>query len=120
MHAHDPIRTPLRRLDSALTPASSLHRCQQREKTGVADIAHLLCVSDMVLEGGGDENQGIAALLHDAAETMEACMCWRPSSLVGRDVAELVEQCSEPLDRSLPSTDRSAACLEHVTEIAGE
>ena len=36
--------------------------------SGVPYISHLLSVTALVLEDGGDEDQAIAALLHDAIE----------------------------------------------------
>jgi (p)ppGpp synthase/HD superfamily hydrolase len=39
-----------------------------RKGTQIPYVAHLLAVAALVLEHGGDEDQAIAALLHDAAE----------------------------------------------------
>lgn len=57
-----------RRFDDALLFASELHRSQVRKGTAVPYLSHLLSVSALVLKNGGDEDQAIAALLHDAAE----------------------------------------------------
>ena len=54
------------RFDEALQYASDLHRTQIREGSKVPYIAHLLGVAALVLEEGGDEEEAIAALLHDA------------------------------------------------------
>jgi (p)ppGpp synthase/HD superfamily hydrolase len=54
--------------EDALLYASRLHAAQSRKGTAVPYIAHLLAVTALVLEDGGDEEQAIAALLHDAAE----------------------------------------------------
>jgi (p)ppGpp synthase/HD superfamily hydrolase len=54
--------------DRALQLAHDLHRRQPRKSTEVPYIAHLLAVTAMVLENGGDEDTAIAALLHDAVE----------------------------------------------------
>lgn len=56
------------RYDQALVYASNLHRDQMRKGTAIPYISHLLAVSALVLENGGDEDQAIAGLLHDAAE----------------------------------------------------
>lgn len=56
------------RFDQALVWASELHREQWRKGGKVPYIAHLLAVTALVLEGGGDEDEAIAALLHDAVE----------------------------------------------------
>jgi (p)ppGpp synthase/HD superfamily hydrolase len=57
-----------RRFQDALVYASELHSRQTRKGSGVPYVAHLLGVASLVLEDGGDEEQAIAALLHDAVE----------------------------------------------------
>ena len=84
------------RFDRALELASRLHRTQTRKGCDVPYIAHLLSVSALVIEHGGDEDQAIAALLHDAVEdqgglpTLE-----RIRSEFGDRVAEIVHECSD-------------------------
>ena len=56
------------RFDEALGLASRLHRHQRRKASNIPYIAHLLAVAALVLEHGGDEDQAIAGLLHDAVE----------------------------------------------------
>lgn len=56
------------RFQEALLYAVQLHANQNRKHSLVPYIAHLLGVTALVLEDGGDENQAIAALLHDAVE----------------------------------------------------
>jgi (p)ppGpp synthase/HD superfamily hydrolase len=56
------------RFDDALVFASRLHRHQVRKAIGVPYISHLIAVAGLVLEDGGTEAEGIAALLHDAVE----------------------------------------------------
>jgi (p)ppGpp synthase/HD superfamily hydrolase len=56
------------RFDIALGYASKAHREQVRKGSGVPYIAHLLGVASIALEYGADEDQAIAALLHDAVE----------------------------------------------------
>ena len=48
--------------------AAQLHREQRRKGSNVPYVSHLLAVSALVIEHGGDEDQAIAALLHDAIE----------------------------------------------------
>ena len=57
------------RYDAALLFAAEQHRYQER-KGGkqIPYIYHLLAVSALVWEDGGDEDQAIAALLHDVLE----------------------------------------------------
>lgn len=54
--------------DDALLYASELHRTQVRKGTEIPYMSHLLSVSALVLKNGGDEEQAVAGLLHDAAE----------------------------------------------------
>jgi (p)ppGpp synthase/HD superfamily hydrolase len=56
------------RFDQALLFAAELHREQKRKGTDTPYVAHLLAVASLVLENGGDEDEAIAALLHDAIE----------------------------------------------------
>src|SRR5882672_329108 len=56
------------RYKDAITFAARLHDHQTRKGTEVAYLTHLMSVSALVMENGGDEEQGIAALLHDALE----------------------------------------------------
>jgi (p)ppGpp synthase/HD superfamily hydrolase len=56
------------RFEEALVFATQLHREQTRKGTRIPYIAHLLGVTSIVLEYGGDEDEAIAALLHDAIE----------------------------------------------------
>ena len=56
------------RYEAALVLATQLHASQKRKGTSIPYVSHLLAVSSLVLEHGGNENQAIAALLHDALE----------------------------------------------------
>ncbi len=61
-----PLVTP--RFRQALDYASELHASQRRKGTTIPYVSHLLGVCALVLEYGGDEDEAIAALLHDAVE----------------------------------------------------
>ena len=56
------------RFEEALVFATRLHGEQIRKGTVIPYIAHLLGVTSIVLEHGGNEDEAIAALLHDAIE----------------------------------------------------
>lgn len=56
------------RFVEALQYMVDLHQAQRRKGSDVPYVAHLLSVAALVLENGGDEDQAIAALLHDAPE----------------------------------------------------
>jgi (p)ppGpp synthase/HD superfamily hydrolase len=56
------------RLTAAFDYARTLHASQVRKGTTIPYLAHLLAVTALVIEHGGDEDQAMAALLHDAIE----------------------------------------------------
>ncbi len=66
VHRDRPLLSP--RFEEALAYAARLHARQARKGSGVPYVSHLLSVAALVLEHGGDEEQAIAALLHDALE----------------------------------------------------
>lgn len=56
------------RLDAALAYARRAHAGQVRKGTAIPYLAHPMAVAALVLRFGGDEDQAIAALLHDVVE----------------------------------------------------
>lgn len=84
------------RFESALVFAAQLHARQIRKGTHVPYISHLMSVAALVIEDGGDEDEAIAALLHDAIEdqggatTREAIR-----QQFGERVVQTVEGCTE-------------------------
>jgi (p)ppGpp synthase/HD superfamily hydrolase len=56
------------RYKSAMRFAATLHDGHLRKGTQVAYLSHLMSVSALVMENGGNEDEAIAALLHDAIE----------------------------------------------------
>lgn len=56
------------RVDAALSLVSGAFRGIRRKGSGVPYLSHLLAVAALVAEHGGDEDQIIAALLHDVLE----------------------------------------------------
>lgn len=56
------------KFEAAMLRANEWHRDHLRKQTTIPYISHLLAVTALVLENGGDEEQAIAALLHDAVE----------------------------------------------------
>lgn len=61
-----PAITP--RLRLALDYAAELHADQFRKGTDIPYLSHLLAVASFAMEYGGNEDEVIAALLHDAIE----------------------------------------------------
>ena len=83
-----------RKFARAVEAACSLHRKQVRKGTDVPYAAHLLGVASLVLEGGGNQREAIAALLHDALEDTSAT----PKQIrkrFGRKVARIVVECTD-------------------------
>jgi (p)ppGpp synthase/HD superfamily hydrolase len=100
----------------ALDYALELHLGQQRKGSDTPYMAHLLAVASLVLEDGGDEEQAIAALLHDAPEdqggreTLEAIR-----QRFGDRVADIVHGCTDTYDSPKPPwRQRKQAYLEHL------
>ena len=60
------------RLAHGIAFALSIHVTQMRKGTDTPYISHLLAVTAIVLEYGGDEEQAIAAMVHDAIEDQGA------------------------------------------------
>jgi len=56
------------RFNEAFLFAAEKHATQTRKKTDVPYISHLMSVASLVLEAGGGEDEGVAALLHDVVE----------------------------------------------------
>ena len=56
------------RFSQALVYAHELHQNQVRKGTSIPYISHLMAVSAIALEHGANEDQAIAALLHDSLE----------------------------------------------------
>lgn len=56
------------RFEDAILFATRLHAAQKRKNSEIPYVAHLLGVTALVLEDCGDEDEAIAALLHDAVE----------------------------------------------------
>lgn len=84
------------RFRKALPYAAHLHRSQVRKATRVPYVAHLLAVASLVLEDGGDEDEVIAALLHDAVEDQGGKPTLRAiRARFGPRVARIVEGCTD-------------------------
>ncbi|HML16268.1 MAG TPA: HD domain-containing protein [Bryobacteraceae bacterium] len=56
------------RFEEALIYATRLHARQTRKGSGIPYVSHLLAVCALTIQYGGDEDEAIAALLHDAVE----------------------------------------------------
>ncbi|MCC6777561.1 MAG: HD domain-containing protein [Hyphomicrobiales bacterium] len=91
------------RFDDAFCYARLLHRAQQRKGTTIPYISHLMSVAALVVEHGGDEEQAIAALLHDAAEDQGgAATLAEIKARFGEGVADMVADCTDAWSESKP------------------
>lgn len=91
------------RFQEALVYAAQLHALQTRKGTGIPYIAHLLSVAALVLEGGGGEDEAVAALLHDAAEDQGGhATLAEIRRRFGPHVAELVDGLTDTYDSPKP------------------
>jgi len=107
------------RFDEALQLAADLHRKQFRKGTGTPYMAHLLGVASLVLEDGGDEDQAIAALLHDAAEDQGGRKILKEiSTRFGDRVAAIVDGCTDTYEIPKPAwRRRKEDYLEHLRTV---
>ena len=108
------------RFEAAMSFANFLHDDQKRKGSEVPYISHLLGTAAIALEHGANEDEVIAALLHDAVEDA-------PSELGGEKVlkmirrrfgdtvGKIVEGCSDC--RTMPKPpwkERKEAYLKHL------
>lgn len=104
------------RFERALIYAAQLHANQVRKGSDIPYLSHLLSVAALVLEDGGDEDEAIAGLLHDAvedrggAETREAILMQ-----FGERVVSIVDGCTEPcVFPKPPWRDRKLQYIEQM------
>jgi GTP pyrophosphokinase len=108
----------------ALLYAGELHGRQRRKGSGIPFLAHLLGVAAIVLEDGGDEDEGIAALLHDAVEDHPRHGATEKEirERFGVRVHRIVMGCTEPDPHALerghrgPWEDRKRRYIAHLGE----
>src|SRR3974390_744016 len=97
--AAQPMSSPIhlgQRFRDAFLFAAQKHAAQTRKKTAVPYISHLMAVTALVLEAAGDEDQAIAALLHDVVEDCGgAPMLEEGRRRFGARVAKVVGGCTD-------------------------
>ena len=104
------------RLDEAFLLAHDLHRTQHRKGATVPYVVHLMNVAAIVGDYGGDEDQVIAALLHDSVEDQGG---YETLELIrdrfGSVVAELVDACTDAwVHPKPPWRERKDAFIERT------
>jgi (p)ppGpp synthase/HD superfamily hydrolase len=104
------------RLVLALAFAMSYHGDQVREGTKIPYLSHLLGVCALVLEDGGDEDQAVAALLHDVVEDTPASV-QDVRATFGNRVAAMVAGCTDSTEEPRrPWRERKERYLRHLSE----
>ena len=109
------------RFIDALRVAAELHATQARKGTSFPYVAHLLGTCAIALEFGANEDQAIAALLHDAIEDVEPTALARGAvARFGPEVLRIVEACtdSEP-DQRPPWHERKERYLARLPDADG-
>ena len=110
------------RFEEALIFATQLHARQTRKGSQTPYVAHLLSVTGLVLEAGGDEDTAIAALLHDAVEDQGGLKTLAEiRHRFGERVAGIVESCSDTYTFPKPPwRRRKQAYLDHLPQASPE
>ncbi len=109
------------RLDEALVFAADAFRHQVRKGGAVPYVTHLLAVMVLVAEHGGDEDQMIAALLHDYLEDIEGATRAEVAERFGERVARLVEGLSDSTTHPKPPwEERKRAYIDGLTTGAAD
>jgi len=91
------------RLQAGFRFAAEKHSGQSRKGTAVPYLSHLMAVTSLVLEAGGDEDMAIAALLHDVVEDCGGLPRLREiRKQFGRRVAKIVEGCTDSFTQPKP------------------
>ena len=107
------------RFDDAFRYAHEVHANQYRKGTNAPYISHLMGVASIVLDDGGDEEQTIAALLHDAAEDhggRERLEDIR--TRFGDAVARIVEDCTDSWETpKRPWLERKQHYVQHARQL---
>lgn len=115
--------TPLSlRLAEAFQYALELHGGQTRTRTARPYLGHLMSVAALVLHYGGDEEQAMAALLHDALEEGGGReVLEQIRRRFGERVARIVDGCTDAYDEPKPPwRARKEEYLARVRHAAAE
>ena len=84
------------RIVEAMFAAAQIHATQSRKGTKIQYLSHLLGTCSIALEYGADEDQAIAALLHDAIEDGRPTAAARKTVMsFGDEVGRIVEGCTD-------------------------
>lgn len=108
-------RVDHQRLAEAFNFAATAHARQVRKGTTIPYVSHLMSVSALVLEHGGDEDQAIAGLLHDVIEDCGAGYEPAIRERFGERVARIVRACTDADTQPKPPwQDRKEGYLRYL------
>ena len=104
------------RFERALAYAAALHRDQKRKGSDTPYVAHLLATAAIAIEHGADEDEAVAALLHDAIEDQGGAATRADiARRFGERVAGIVQECSDTDQVPKPPwRERKEAYLAHL------
>jgi len=104
------------RFNEAFLYAAEKHATQKRKKTDVPYITHLMSVAALVLEAGGNEDEAVAALLHDVVEDCGGHPVLEEiRSRFGDRVAHIVDGCTDAY--TIPKPPWKARKLEYLDHL---
>jgi len=121
-----------KKFNQALLLAMEAHEMQIRKCTNnelgiaVPYITHPVAVAALVVRYGGNEDQVIAALLHDVLEDGKAGVDWVARVAVfGEKVLSIVQGCTDGVPDAktgvkAPWPERKKAYMEHLAEAADD
>ncbi|MBA3504116.1 MAG: HD domain-containing protein [Myxococcota bacterium] len=106
------------RFASALGYVATLHATQLRKGTQTPYVSHLLAVASLAIEYGANEDEAIAALLHDSIEDQGGAEVRRRiTALFGQAVADIVEGCTDTdVMPKPPWRERKERYIAHVSD----
>jgi len=118
------------RIGNALSLAVKAHDGQKRKGTNIPYIAHPMAVAAIALDYGANEDQAIAALLHDVLEDGGAEFTSEIREGFGEAVLRIVEGCTDGVpdaqgkkadwkDRKLQYLDHLATASDEVILVSG-
>jgi (p)ppGpp synthase/HD superfamily hydrolase len=99
-------------IEKALKTAAKAHERQYRKGTDIPYITHPVAVGMILLKAGYSEELVAAGILHDTVEDTNLSL-QDIEQLFGRNIAQIVEGCSEP-DKSLSWENRKKHTIEYL------
>ncbi len=116
-----------KRLEHGTALALEWHATQRRKGSGSPYVSHLFQVSGLVLQHGGDTDQAVAALLHDALEDAPTAEARRHREQTIRDrfgetVLAIILDCTdtrpeESIEQKTPWLERKTRYLTHLSSV---